>query len=189
MVVRDRLLPEPVHLTEALDANVPSRETGRDIPVRVYKPDIGQPSKGILLHVRGGGFVLAAHKDSDGLLQCYANQCRLTAISVGYRLAPENVYPAAAHDCADAAEYLVNHGIADYGGPLRFITGQSVGARLAIKTAFHIMRSRPSHQLSGLISPHEEFDLSVFTILILVHQVFDGQYTNPGTIQQRLSPA
>ena len=98
------LLPEPVHLTEALDANVPSREIGRDISVRVYKPDNGQPSKGILLHVRGGGFVLAAHKDSDSL-QCYANQCRLTAISVGYRLAPENVYPAAAHDCADAAEY------------------------------------------------------------------------------------
>lgn len=98
-------LPKLVYLTEALDATVPSRETGRDIPVRVYKPDIGQPSKGILLHVRGGGFVLAAHKDSDGLLQCYANQCRLTAISVGYRLAPENVYPAAAHDCADAAEY------------------------------------------------------------------------------------
>lgn len=50
------------------------------------------------------------------------------------------------------------------------------------------MRSRPSHQLSGLILPYGEFDLSEFTLFILIHQAFDGQYTGPGAIQQRLSP-
>ena len=42
--------------------------------------------------------------------QRYANKCQLTAISVGYRLAPKNVYPAAAQDCVDAAKCL-DHGI------------------------------------------------------------------------------
>lgn len=55
-------LPVPVYLLAARDAALPSREAGRDIPVRVYAPDNGQPSKGIFLHFHGGGFVLATHK-------------------------------------------------------------------------------------------------------------------------------
>ncbi|KAJ5607967.1 hypothetical protein N7537_004586 [Penicillium hordei] len=41
-------LPMPVHLPGATDSTVPSREAGREIPIRVYKPDNGQPSKGDL---------------------------------------------------------------------------------------------------------------------------------------------
>jgi acetyl esterase/lipase len=55
-------LPKPVYLPEALDGTVPSRDAGREIPIRIYKPDNGQPSKGIFLHFHGGGFVLATHK-------------------------------------------------------------------------------------------------------------------------------
>jgi acetyl esterase/lipase len=55
-------LPVPVYLPEARDATVPSREAGRAIPLRVYQPDNGQPSKGVFLHFHGGGFVLATHK-------------------------------------------------------------------------------------------------------------------------------
>ena len=55
-------LPVPVYLPEARDGTVPSREVGRSIPLRVYQPDNGQPSKGIFLHFHGGGFVLGTHK-------------------------------------------------------------------------------------------------------------------------------
>jgi acetyl esterase/lipase len=55
-------LPVPVYLAAARDATIPSREAGRDIPVRVYVPDNGESSKGIFLHFHGGGFVLATHK-------------------------------------------------------------------------------------------------------------------------------
>lgn len=55
-------LPKPVYLPEALDGTVPSRDAGRQIPIRIYKPDNGRPSKGIFLHFHGGGFVLATHK-------------------------------------------------------------------------------------------------------------------------------
>lgn len=56
-------LPVPVYLPGAIDSSVPSREAGREIPIRVYKPDNGQPSKGVFLHFHGGGFVLATHKE------------------------------------------------------------------------------------------------------------------------------
>lgn len=55
-------LPVPVYLPAARDATIPSRDVGRDIPVRVYAPENGQPSSGIFLHIHGGGFVLATHK-------------------------------------------------------------------------------------------------------------------------------
>lgn len=55
-------LPKPVYLAEAKDDIIPSRETGRDIPIRVYRPDNGEPSKGLMVHYHGGGFVLSSHR-------------------------------------------------------------------------------------------------------------------------------
>ena len=37
-------LPVPVYLPAARDATIPSRNAGRDIPIRVYEPENGQPS-------------------------------------------------------------------------------------------------------------------------------------------------
>lgn len=55
-------LPIPTYLPEAKDASIPSREKGRNIPLRVYSPDNGKPSKGIFLHFHGGGFIMGTHQ-------------------------------------------------------------------------------------------------------------------------------
>lgn len=55
-------LPVPKYLPAARDATVPSRDLGRDIPLRVYSPDNGEASKGVILHFHGGGFVLGNQK-------------------------------------------------------------------------------------------------------------------------------
>lgn len=98
---------------------------------------------------------------SDNTLKMYANACQLTAISVGYRLAPEEPYPAAMHDSFDAAEYLVDHAERDYGAKLLFVGGESAGGCLTALTAFHLMRTRPAHTLAGVIFPYGEFDLTL----------------------------
>jgi acetyl esterase/lipase len=54
--------PPTVYLEEARDTQIPSREAGRNIPLRVYMPDNGQPSKGIFLHFHGGGFIIGSHR-------------------------------------------------------------------------------------------------------------------------------
>ncbi|KAK2879990.1 hypothetical protein FQN49_000683 [Arthroderma sp. PD_2] len=154
-------LPVPVYLPDAQDATLPSREAGREIPLRVIRPDNGLPSKGVFLHFHGGGFILGTHKHSDTSLKMYADQCQVTAISVGYRLAPEDPYPAAVHDCIDAAEYLVDHAEQDYGAKLTLVGGESSGGCLAALTVFRLMRSRPNHQLAGLILPYAWFDISL----------------------------
>lgn len=98
---------------------------------------------------------------SDTSLRAYANECQLTAISVGYRLAPENPYPAPVQDAIDAAEYMVDHAVEVYGGPLQFIGGESAGGCLATLSALHLLRSRSSFKLAGLVLPYGLFDLGL----------------------------
>jgi acetyl esterase/lipase len=55
--------PELPLLPNARDTNVPSREAGREIPIRYYKPDNGEPSRGVYLYLHGGGFVMGTHRE------------------------------------------------------------------------------------------------------------------------------
>ncbi|PKS05154.1 hypothetical protein jhhlp_008521 [Lomentospora prolificans] len=129
--------------------------------MRIYAPEDGKPTKGLFLHIHCGGFVLGTHQLQHGALQRYANQCQLTAISVGYRLAPEDPWPAAVHDCVDIAEYLVDHGPSAYGARLLFVGGESAGGCLAALTTFHLLRSGPNHRLSGVVLPCGQFNLTL----------------------------
>ncbi|KAL3454874.1 Alpha/Beta hydrolase protein [Aspergillus insuetus] len=151
-------LPPPVYLPNTIETTISSRDASRQIPVRVYKPDNG-PSKGIFLHTHGGGWVLGSHDHQDKSLQMFANGTKLTAVSVGYRLAPENPYPAAINDCTDVAEYLVDN--PSLYGPVRFLGGESAGAYLALLASFHLLRTRPTHTISGLVLRYGEYDLAV----------------------------
>ena len=88
------------------------------IPVRLYVPHtiilsgwrgirqdhlpIAAP---VLVYYRGGGFVAGDLESQDSLLRALANRSRCIVISVAYRLAPENPYPAG-HDDAWAALHM-----------------------------------------------------------------------------------
>ncbi|KAK5146523.1 hypothetical protein LTR04_001029 [Oleoguttula sp. CCFEE 6159] len=50
-------LPKPVVLESGKDIKLPSRDKGRQIPCRVFKPESGNV-KGTFLHIHGGGWVL-----------------------------------------------------------------------------------------------------------------------------------
>lgn len=124
----------------------------------------------------------------------------MTVISVGYRLAPEDPYPAGRHDCFDAAEYLVDHAEEEYGAKLLVIGGDSSGGNLSVLTAFQLMRSRPEHQLAGLVLQYGFFDLTLnlpvassFTkdLVINVHTLEEmHKHYTPGIAkEERRSPS
>jgi acetyl esterase len=52
-----------------------------------------------LVYYHGGGFIGGDLESHDTLLRALANRAGCLVISVAYRLAPENLYPAA-HDDA-----------------------------------------------------------------------------------------
>lgn len=50
-------MPKPTVLEEGEDGVLPSGEKGREIPVRVFRPNVGR-GKGVFYHIHGGGWVL-----------------------------------------------------------------------------------------------------------------------------------
>lgn len=95
------------------------------------------------------------------MLKTFANSYRLTAVSVGYRLAPENPIPAGIEDCADVAEYLIDNGPAEFNAPFRVIGSASAGGNFAALTTFHLMRTRPQHRLDAVSLINGLFDMTL----------------------------
>ncbi|PVH72282.1 alpha/beta-hydrolase [Cadophora sp. DSE1049] len=160
-------LPPPVVLPQALDITIPSRGKGREIPCRLVYPQARKTDeerkgvKGVVLHIHGGGWVLGDEKSYDTLLQFYADVGDLVAVSVGYRLAPEDPFPKGPEDCIDAGEYLVKNAESMYGAPLMFIGGESAGAHLSVITTFHLLKTQPDFKLpGGLLLDFGCYDLS-----------------------------
>ncbi|KAJ4319946.1 hypothetical protein N0V94_003616 [Neodidymelliopsis sp. IMI 364377] len=192
-------LPKPVVLPEGINGTIPSRDAGREIPYRVFKP-AGGVSRGIHLHIHGGGWVLQSEHYQDTYLKYMADHYELTVFSVGYRLAPEHPWPAGGHDCYDAAEWLVKNGQEVFGGELMFTGGESAGGHLACLVAFHLLEAIPSFAFRGLLLHFGCFDLSGFlphvqhheTHLVIDHDVMSA-YINAllpnTTMEQRRDPS
>ena len=154
-------LPKPVVIESGKDIKLPSRDKGREIPCRVFVPENGK-AKGVFYHIHGGGWVLQNEKAQDPYLKYIADSCGLAVVSVGYRLAPEDPYPAGNQDCFDIAEYLVDNAEKDYGGPLLFLGGESAGGHLSAATCFELLETRKDFKFKGLVLNYGAYDLSGF---------------------------
>lgn len=155
-------LPKPVHLDRAKDILIPSRERGRSIPCRLMTPEQGKEVKGVFYHIHGGGWVLQNEKAQDIYLQFLADAHNFTVVSVGYRLAPEDPYPAGNEDCFDVGEYLIDNAEKEFGAPLLYMGGESAGGHLSACTCFHLLETRPNFGFKGLILNYGCYDVSGF---------------------------
>lgn len=117
---------------------------GREIAVRVLRPADGA-TRGTFLHIHGGGWVFGGSEESDPRLRRLADNTGLTVASVEYRLAPEDPFPAALHDCADIALALANGHLADLPRGFLAIGGESAGAHLSVLT---LLRLRDEYGLT-----------------------------------------
>jgi acetyl esterase/lipase len=116
---------------------------GRTVPVRVFVPE---QVDGVYLHIHGGGFMLGRAHHSDISNVAIGKSCNLVVVSVDYRLAPENPYPAGADDCESAAVWLVENMKREFGAEKVLIGGESAGGNLAAVT---LLRMRDRHGFSG----------------------------------------
>jgi len=106
---------------------------GGSLRLRVFPPE--GAATGLFLHIHGGGWILGGPKMGDLQNEMLALKHGLAVVSVDYRLAPENPYPAAADDCEAAAVWLLSEGAKEFGAERMFIGGESAGAHLALVTA------------------------------------------------------
>lgn len=116
----------------------------------VYRPQEGTSGAG-MVWMHGGGFVIGAASQDDGICSNYAHDLKLVVVSVEYRLAPEFPFPAALDDCFAAWEWLLEHADDLSLDPARIaIGGESAGGGLAACLVQRILDSggvQPAAQL------------------------------------------
>ena len=112
-----------------------------DLSLMVYRPDT---VRAVVLAIHGGGWFIGSAADDAKFNDQIARSCKVAVVSVDYRLAPENPFPACIEDCKAAAKWLVSHSKDIFGTDKIFITGSSAGSHLAAVTTLYIRDSLKS---------------------------------------------
>ena len=115
---------------EVEDRTVPAEP---DVPVRIYRP---HQARGAVVWLHGGGFVMGDLDTEHHWAARLAEPSGAVVVSVGYRLAPENPFPAALDDAYAVLNWTAEHA-AELGiDPGRIaVGGHSAGAGLAAAVA------------------------------------------------------
>lgn len=106
---RRLLQPDAEDVAESRDTTVPGPHG--PVPVRLYRP-AGTAASDVLpalIYYHGGGWLLGGLDSHDVVCRRFANAARCRVVSVDYRMAPEDKFPAAVDDCAAATQWAVDN--------------------------------------------------------------------------------
>lgn len=155
----DGPFPAPVYSPRAVTRTIPGA-SGHTVALRIIPPASGSP-KAVYLHIHGGGWTLGGADQMDPAHERMADATGLTVVSVEYRLAPENPYPAGPDDCEAAAVWLARNAKAEFGTDVLTVGGESSGGHLSAVT---VLRMRDRHGYTGFRAAnlvYGAFDLSM----------------------------
>lgn len=148
--------PPPV-----LDNAVTRHITGPrgDIELRMFIPET---PRGVYLHIHGGGWVIGSASMADTRLDALATAADAAVVSVEYRLAPEDPYPAGPDDCEAVAAWVLENSEAEWGVRDIVIGGESAGGNLTAATALRVRdRLGAIDRVVGLNLVFGAFDLAM----------------------------
>jgi acetyl esterase/lipase len=121
----------PPTTTQSYEVTVPG-STGHDPTVRVYSPPTKATGRPCVIWIHGGGYLFGSGLTVDARLNRWVEDFDCVAVSIDYRLAPEDPYPAPLDDCYAGLVWSAQH--ADELGidPTRIaVAGASAGGGLA----------------------------------------------------------
>ncbi|WP_405495655.1 alpha/beta hydrolase [Streptomyces sp. NBC_00096] len=139
------------------DREVPGPPGAPPVPVRVYHPDPERwpGPRPTVVFCHGGGWVLCDLDSHDATVRALCRASGAVFVSVDYRRAPEERFPAAVHDAYAALCWAGEH-IAELGGDpgALMVAGDSAGGNLAAASVL-LARERggPAVALQVLIYP------------------------------------
>jgi acetyl esterase len=138
---------------------------GGSIPARVYRPADAAAGEAlpVVVYFHGGGWLLGSIDSHDGICRSLANASGAAVLNVGYRLAPEARFPAAADDALAATRWA--HANAAFLGadPDRLaVAGDSAGGNLAAVVCQDLRDAgEPIVRFQLLVYPVTTADLSI----------------------------
>jgi acetyl esterase/lipase len=145
-------LPADVTVTAAALGGVPTAEITVD----------GIEPRHVVLYFHGGVYVMGDAAQAAALAAQIARRTRAKVISVDYRLAPENPYPAAVDDALTAYQALLEAGTAP--ADIAF-AGESAGGGLAVATLVNARdHGLPLPAAALAMSPYADLTLAGTTM-------------------------
>lgn len=147
-----------------------------DVRVLVYRPPEQGDGAGVLW-IHGGGYIFGSAEDDRARIM--AEELGCTVVSVDYRLAPENPFPAGVEDCYASLMWMTEHA-ADLNIDRSRIAigGASAGAGMAAGLAL-LNRDRGGPQLA--------LQLLLYPMIDNLHDTVSGQFVNHPVWNQQTS--
>jgi monoterpene epsilon-lactone hydrolase len=123
----------------------------------------GADSSSVILYFHGGVYVIGSAAATVPLVSDLARRSHAKVVSVDYRLAPENPYPAALEDARTAYEGLLSKGVEPSSIA---ISGESAGGGLAVALLLAIRDAgMPMPSSAFVMSPYADLTLSGRTMV------------------------
>lgn len=148
---RAALAPAPPQVAQVRELSIPG--PAGSLRARLYRSELGA-SPGVL-YFHGGGFIYGDIDTHDAVCRAIAAHGACAVVSVDYRLAPENPFPAAVEDGIAAADWVAANA-AELGiDPRKLaLAGDSAGGNLAAVTALGAReRGAPHIAMQILVYP------------------------------------
>lgn len=122
------------------------------LQARVYSPNLDSDDlKPLVVYFHGGGFVIADLDVYDGGPRGVSRFADVVVLSVHYRQAPENKFPAAHEDAVAAWRWALENAQSIGGDPRKIaIMGESAGGNLAVNVSIaarDMGLQAPAHQV------------------------------------------
>jgi acetyl esterase len=130
------------------------------LAARLYVPGsrLGADPVPTLMFLHGGGWVYGDVTSHDAACRHLAEQSGVQVLAVDYRRAPEDPFPAAAHDAVAAYRWLVEHVEELNADPTRLaVGGDSAGGNLSAVVAIAAARTGLPLAFQLLVYPATDF--------------------------------
>jgi monoterpene epsilon-lactone hydrolase len=128
--------------------------------LEVRTPGVGVDR--VILYFHSGVYVIGSASSTVPLVSELVRRIGVRAVTLDYRLAPENPYPAALHDALTAYEELLDQGL---DAAQIALVGESAGGGLAV-ALLQVLRDRGASlpACALLLSPYADLTLSGDTV-------------------------
>jgi len=129
MQTAEKFSDVPVQLPKIINQKIPG--PAGEIPIRIYIP-VENEVLPVTLFYHGGGWVQGNIDSHDNVVRYMAARSGSIMVSVDYRLAPENPFPAAVEDAYAALKWAVDNATSFSGDPSKIaVMGDSAGGNLS----------------------------------------------------------
>uniref|UniRef100_A0A674BIZ9 Lipase E, hormone sensitive type n=1 Tax=Salmo trutta TaxID=8032 RepID=A0A674BIZ9_SALTR len=151
-----------------------SRSEGGPISLSLgMKTKQSPPSRWLLVHYHGGGFVAQTSKSHEPYLKSWSQDLGVPILSVDYSLAPEAPFPRALEDCFYAYCWAIkNHHLLGWTGENVCLAGDSAGGNLCITTSMRAA-SHGVRMPDGIVAAYPAFLLTAYASPSRLLTLFD----------------